>query len=341
MRVVYFDSREEDHKQLVAALPDFDVRVVLGSLNAETVAEAQDAEIICVFVESPITEELLAQLPQLKMIAARSAGVDHIDLAACERRGITVAHVPHYGETTVAEHTFALMLALSRKVFLADRRTERMNFDRAGLRGFDLRYKTLGVVGVGNIGKRVIEIANGFRMRVVAYDVTPDDALASELNFSYKESLAELLADSDIVSLHVPYLPKTHHLINEETIKQMKPGALLLNTARGALIDTQALLAALEEERLGGAGLDVLEGEFDTFDRIGFLSRGLHKRKDLETMLRNHLLAERPDVIITPHNAFNSREAVQRIFDTTVDNIVSFAKGSPINVVTDQKVTAA
>jgi len=244
-----------------------------------------------------------------------------------------VTNVPHYGERTVAEHTFALILALSRKIFQSYERTERMNFDREGLMGFDLSGKTLGVIGTGNIGRNVINIGLGFGMKVLAYDVSPDTAYATARGFSYAESVDELVHNSDVVTLHVPYLDSTHHLINKERLEHIKPGALLINTARGGLIDTAALLWALQEKKLAGAGLDVLEEEHDTYDRIEFLSQDTHQTEDLMTMVRNHVLVSRADVIITPHNAFNSEEAVSRIFDTSVENMLAYMKGAPLNVV--------
>ncbi len=332
MKLVFFDAHEDDAKQLTTALPDVET-VTVPETAHDQISQAADAEVISVFVTSEITADMLPKMPQLKLIVARSAGVDHIDVEACAKQGVVVSNVPHYGERTVAEHAFALILALSRKIFQSYERTEKMNFDREGLMGFDLSGKTLGVVGTGNIGRNVVTIGLGFGMKVLAYDVSPDQELASELGFTYADTLEELLAASDVVTLHVPYLESTHHLINKERLEQIKPGALLVNTARGGLIDTEALLWALQEKKLGGAGLDVLEEEHDTYDRIEFLSQDTHQTDDLMTMLRNHVLVARSDVIITPHNAFNSIEAVQRIFDTSVANVSSYMDGNPENVV--------
>lgn len=333
MKIFYFDAQPNDAAALHAALPDHDVTVIAEPLKEETVAQASTADIVSVFVTSQVNASVIAQLPHVKLITARSAGYDHIDMATCQTHNITVANVPHYGETTVAEHTFALILALSRKIFQSYERTEKMNFDRTGLQGFDLNGKTIGVVGTGNIGRNVIDIALGFKMRVIAHDVHPDAAAAADRGFTYMGSLEGLLSQSDVVTLHVPYLKETHHLINKTTIKQIKKGALLINTARGALIDTEALLWAFEAGIVAGAGLDVLEEEHDAFDRIEFLSKNKADLNEMATLLRNHLLVSRDDVIITPHNAFNSNEAVQRIFDTTLDNIRTFTLGQPSNVV--------
>lgn len=332
MKLVFFDAHRDDEARLQAALPDVTVVAVPESVQT-AVAKAVDADIIAVFVDSEVTAEVLEQLPALKMIVARSAGIDHIVMDICRQRGIVVTNVPHYGERTVAEHTFALILALSRKIFQSYERTERMDFNREGLMGFDLHGKTLGVIGTGNIGRNVITIGKGFGMEVVAYDTKPDEACAQKLGFGYTQTVEELLQQSDVVTLHVPYLPSTHHLITKDRLAVIKRGALLINTARGGLIDTEALLWALQTELVAGAGLDVLEEEHDTYDRIEFLSQDTHQAQDLIVMLRNHVLVSRPDVIITPHNAFNSAEAVQLIFDTTIDNIKSFIHSEPINVV--------
>ena len=326
MNIVYFDALPGDKESLTAAFDGLHVslEVVPEKLSDKNVALASGAEIISVFVSSPLTAELLNAMPALKMIAARSAGIDHIDKATCEARGIAIKNVPHYGERTVAEHAFALILALSRKIFQSYERTEKMSFDRSGLQGFDLYQKTIGIIGTGNIGANVISIAKGFGMNVIAYDVTPNQDLAKQAGFTYIDSLEKLLAQSDIITLHVPYVKATHHLINAENIKQVKKGAIIVNTARGGLIDTKALLWALESGLIAGAGLDVLEEEKDAFDRIDFLNHGQPKYDELMTLLNNHLLVSRNDVIITPHNAYNSTEAVQRIFDTTIENIKSY-----------------
>lgn len=333
MTIAYFDAEPGDLEKLRAVFPSARLTVVPDPLKEDTAAAAQDAEILSVFVRSRVTKTVLDEMPNLKMIAVRSTGFDHIDLAECERRGIVVANVPVYGDNTVAEHAFALILALSRKIFQSYERTERMNFDRTGLQGFDLFGRTLGVVGTGNIGKHAIRIGRGFSMNVIAHDVKPDLQLAGELGFSYTASLDELLGKSDVVTLHVPYNPATHHFINRENIQTMKRGAILVNTARGGLVDTAALLWALEEGILSGVGLDVLEEENDTYEEIELLSKEFPPNKDIATILRNHILVARDNVIITPHNAFNSVEAVQRIFDTTTGNIRSFLDGKPTNAV--------
>lgn len=333
MRLIYFEASREEIERVKAELPAIEVLVLTGTLedNLEAVAEA---EAVSVFVESMVGKEQLDAMPQLKFISTRSTGFDHIDLEECKRRGIVVSSVPTYGDNTVAEHAFALILALSRKIFQSYERTEKMVFDRLGLEGFDLLGKTLGVIGCGNIGRYAVRIGRGFGMRVLVYDVHPNEEFAQETGCIFTKDLEELLAGSDVITIHVPYiLGKTHHLINKENIKKVKQGAILVNTSRGSIVDTEALLWGLEEGLLSGAGLDVLEEENDTMDHISLLSKGFSKDQDIATLLRNHILVDRDDVIITPHNAFNSREARERIFQTTLENIKGYTAGKPTNVV--------
>jgi D-lactate dehydrogenase len=288
-------------------------------------------EIASVFIYSSLNAETLRRMPKLKMIATRSTGYDHIDLRGCRKRGIVVSNVPFYGENTVAEHTFALILALSRKVHQAYFRTIRGDFSFDGLEGFDLKDKTIGIIGTGHIGIHAARIARGFGMRVIAFDVKPNTFLAETLGFAYVP-FDELLGASDIISLHAPYNTKTHHLIHKNNIRKIKRGALLINTARGALVETEALTLALDQGILSGAGLDVLEGEELIKEERQILSKEFSAER-LKTLVQNHILLNRENVVITPHIAFNSREAFLRIFETTVDNIEAYLTGHPKNVV--------
>ncbi len=288
-------------------------------------------DVLSVFIYSRITDEVLPHFPQLRLIATRSTGYDHIDVAACARRGITVCNVPTYGENTVAEHTFALIFSLSRNVHKAYVRTVSGKFNFDGLCGFDLRGKTLGVIGTGNIGLHVIKITKGIGMRVLAYDVVQKSFLSEVLSYDYAP-FEQVLSESDIVTLHVPYNESTHHLVNKENIVKIKKGALLINTSRGGLVDTEALLFALEKGILSGAGLDVLEGEDLIREEQEILSKTFSEKK-LKTLVQNHVLMKRDDVVITPHIGFYSEEALQRILNVTMDNIKSFLDGKPKNVV--------
>jgi D-lactate dehydrogenase len=290
--------------------------------------------VVSPFIYSQIDTSALEAMPELQLVVTRSTGYDHIDLEACRARGITVANVPEYGSQTVAEHSFALILALSRKIikaYRAMRDAEARPEAARELRGFDLRGKTLGVVGAGNIGLHVIRMAKSFGMRVLVFDMQHRQTLADLLEFEYTD-LDTLLRDSDIVSLHCPANAATRHMINREALAKMKRGAILVNTARGELVDTAALLEALQSGQLGGAGLDVFEGEALVREEAQILSRS-YDREQLENAIHAHQLLKRDDVIVTPHNAFNSREAVERILDTTLENIQAFLAGRKQNVV--------
>lgn len=291
----------------------------------------KDADLFSVFVYSQVTADRIKSAKHLKLIATRSTGFDHIDRASCQKRGIPVANVPFYGENTVAEHTFALMLSLSRKVHQAYHRTIRGDFSFEGLQGFDLQGKTLGIIGTGHIGLHTIRIAKGFGMNVIAYDVVKNGFMAETLGFRYV-TLEILLAHSDIITLHAPYNAHTHHLINRTNIQKIKRGALLINTARGGLIETEALALALDQGILAGAGLDVLEGEELIKEERQILSQDFPADR-LKTLVQNHFLLNRENVVITPHIAFNSKEAFMRILETTVKNIEAFLAGKPENVV--------
>ncbi len=298
-------------------------------LDEKNVASAKEAEALVIFIYSNITKEILDALPALKFVATMSTGFDHIDIEECKKRNIVVSTVPTYGENTVAEHAFALIFALSRRLIESVERVKSGNFSPTGLTGFDLFGKTIGVVGVGNIGIHAIRIAKGVGMEVLAYKRTPDPKLATDLGFRFVE-MDQLLAESDIITLHVPYTPQTHHLINADAFAKMKDGVVIINTARGALIDTEALVAAIQSGKVAAAGLDVLEEEPMLREEHELLHKDF-QIQDLKTVLADHMLLNNPKVVITPHNAFNSVEALQRILNTTSDNILGFLAGTPKN----------
>lgn len=333
MKAVFFETVPWERRFLAQALKPAKLKIqyVPEPLTEQSLALAKDAEIISVFIYSRLTRPLIAKLKKARLIATRSTGFDHIDLQACRARKIQVSNVPSYGENTVAEHTFALILALSRNLHRAYVRTVRGDFSLEGLQGFDLKGKTLGVVGAGKIGLHVIKMAKGFGMKALAYDVHRNPFLSEVLDFEYA-GLPELLRRSDIVSLHLPYSPESHHLLDKKTFRLMKRGALLINTARGGLVDTAALVWALDQGIVGGAGLDVLEGEEMVKEDRQLLEKDFSKEK-LVTLLKNHILLHRENVVITPHIAFDSREALQRILETTAGNILHFLRDTPANLV--------
>jgi D-lactate dehydrogenase len=330
MKIAFFEVNdwEEEHLRKQKNLK---ITYFRSELTEETAKQAAGFDVVSVFIYSHLSPAVLKRLPKLKMIATRSTGYDHIHLPSCKRRGIVVSNVPAYGENTVAEHTFALILALSRNVHKAYVRTTRGDFSLEGLQGFDLKGKTLGVVGAGHIGMHVIRMARGFGMNVLAFDVRPNPFHEEVLGFRYV-SLEELLGSSDIITLHAPYSEKTHHLIGRHNIGRMKKGAILINTSRGGLVETDALIEALDKGILAGAGLDVLEGEDLVKEDRQLLSTHFPLKR-LETLLKNHILLHRENVVITPHIAFYSQEALERVLDTTVSNIQSFIRGTPADVV--------
>ena len=291
-----------------------------------------DAQVLSPFIYSDLDADMLRRFPALELVVTRSTGFDHIDTEYCRDNGIMVCNVPTYGDNTVAEHVFGLLLAISHRLPEAVDRTRRGDFSQQGLRGFDLRGKTLGVVGTGAIGRYVIEIARGFRMRVLAYDVRQDEELEITLGFRYC-SLDEVLARSDIITLHVPYNEHTHHLLDDAAFQKMKQGVVIINTARGGLIDIRALVRGLADGKVSAAGLDVLPEEPTIREEAELLHSIFREEHDLAALLADHILLRLRNVIITPHSAFNTQEAIERILHTTVENIVAYEQGKPQNVV--------
>ncbi len=332
MKIAAFELEKWEEKYLREKLgPVIELSVFDHALKPEDLAQITDAEGLVVFIYSPITKEVIDKLPNLKFIATMSTGYDHIDLEAAKARGIIVSNVSGYGEITVAEHTFALLLAISHRIVESYERVKTGYFSPEGLMGFDLSGKTLGVLGVGSIGAHVIEIAHGFNMNVLGYKRSPDPELEKKLNFKIVD-LSTLYSQSDVLSLHVPYTKETHHIINEDTLSYMKQGAVLINTARGALVDTTAVIKFLENGKLRGVGLDVCENEPMLREEKQILSKEFNK-EDLLCLLEEKMLLNYKNVVITPHNAFHSYEALELILTTTVDNILGFVSSSPQNVV--------
>ncbi|MBI4119003.1 MAG: hydroxyacid dehydrogenase [Parcubacteria group bacterium] len=333
MKAAFFEATDKEKEYISSNLPETENFFVAEKINKDNAATVREAEIISVFVGHDVTAGVMDALPNLRLIATRSTGFDHIDLEHARAKNIAVANVPAYGSRTVAEFTFGLILTLSRKIFSARRQMlENEDFSMEKLEGFDLKGKTLGVVGTGRIGRNVIKIARAFEMNVLAADIKPDENFAAEAGFQYVP-LEELLKNSDIVSLHAPYLPETKHLINSGNIQLMKKGSYLINTARGELVETDALLKALTTGQLAGAGLDVLESERQLKEEAELLAYQPGQIKDFQTLSEDHILINMPQVIVTPHIAFCTREAREEIIKTTVENIKSFLAATPQNLV--------
>lgn len=334
-QIIFYEASETDKAQLTDGLRGTDHHwdFVTDPLTLET-ANAE-AEVVSVFVgHSHITSEVMDKMPKLKLIATRSTGFDHIDLAAAADRGITVVNVPSYGENTVAEHAFTLLLALARRLPETLEKTKEGIYSPTELSGFDLKGKVLGVVGMGRIGQHSARIGKGFGMDVVGFDVFEKPELAEEIGFRYAP-LKEVLETADVVTLHAPLVPENVHLMKSETFGQMKEGAILLNTARGELVDTHALIAALESGHLSGAGLDTIEGERFLSEEIEVNTVLDNKttKEALVNLAETETLLRMPNVIVTPHSAYNTVEAVGRINATTTDNIIKFWYGAVPNKV--------
>lgn len=343
MTIYLVETEDSERDFFEQALAEYEI-VFAGSL--EDVAE--DAEIVCVFLNEKVHDDFAAARPNLKFICTRSHSTDHLDLSALKAREIAVANVTSYSDTSVAEHTFALILALSRRlreVMAAAKAPTRFSYEET--RAFDLCGRTIGIIGMGHIGQRVASIAHAFQMKVIAYDVQTPEDIARTLQFDFVP-LDDLLARSDILSLHASLSPRTYHLLNRDTFSRCKRGAILINTARGALVDTIALRDALDSGQLGGAGLDVLQDERvlrDTASHIITDDIIKHLRSDalaseapdaervreLEELMLADAVLQRQNVVFTPHVAFNSEEAVLRRNQCTVENIQAYLAGRTHN----------
>lgn len=316
--VSVFDSKPYDRASLSGAGTDLKWRFLDFRLSPESASAARGSAVACVFVNDRLDRSCLKALADagVKMVAFRCAGFNNLDADAAKELGLTVTRVPAYSPYAVAEHVVALLLALNRKIHRAYNRVREMNFSIAGLEGFDLNGKTAGIVGTGKIGRIAAKILKGFGMRVLAFDLYPDPAWAKTVGVDYTD-IRTLAKESDVVSLHLPLTPESKHMVRAETLKMMKPGAILINVSRGKLIDTTALIDALKSGQLGGVGLDVYEEEEGVF--FEDLSGQILKDDELARLLTF------PNVIITAHQAFLTREALGEIARVTIENIRAFA----------------
>jgi len=333
MRVAVYSTRPYDREFLARANADHrhELRFLGVRLEAGTAAAAHGCSAVCAFVNDDLGASVLGALHAqgVRLVALRSAGFNHVDLAAAAALGIAVGRVPEYSPHAVAEHTVALILALNRKTHRAYARVREGNFSLDGLMGFDLHGRTVGLVGAGKIGRCFARIMLGFGCRVLATDQQADAECAA-LGVRYVE-LAELLATSDIVSLHCPLTPQTRHLIDARALAAMKPGAMLVNTSRGAVVDTRAVIRALKSGHLGSLGIDVYEEEADLFFRD--LS-GEVIRDDVFARLLTF-----PNVVVTAHQAFFTEDALTDIARTTLANLDTWvAEGRPLHPVSVERV---
>jgi D-lactate dehydrogenase len=328
MRMILFSSRQYDIDTFTEANAAFKYELHFheSHLEPDTAVLAKGYDVVCPFVNDCVDAATLERLHAggTRLIALRSAGFNHVDLAAAQRLGIGVVRVPAYSPYAVAEHAVGLILALNRKIPRAVARTREGDFSLHGLLGFDLHGKTVGVIGTGIIGRCFARIMAGFGMQVLAHDPGPPATELLALGGRYVP-LDTLLADSDIVSLHCPLLPSTYHLINSGALAKMKRGAMLINTGRGGLVESNALVGALKSGQLGHLGLDVYEEEGGIFFED-------HSNLPLQDDVLARLLMF-PNVIVTAHQAFFTREAMSEIAQTTLGNVEAWRDGTPRNVV--------
>lgn len=331
-KIVFYDVTETENKVFDSLKEQNDVVLIKECISEENIV--LDADIISVFVSSTVTKQLIDKMDNLKLIACRSTGFNNIDVPACKSKNISIVNVPTYGERTVAEYTFALMLALSRKILPSVQQTLQGTIDSSLIHGHDLFGKTIGIVGLGRIGKNVAKFAEAFGMKVVAFDPFAKADSLGDLNLSLVE-LEELLKLSDFVTLHAPLTEDNRHMFDAELFTQMKQGSIFINTARGELMITTDLIDSLQSGHLAGAGIDVLEGEnlVDLNEEELLLKKGRASKELLQEAVANNVLVKMPSAIVTAHNAYNTGEAIRRINTTTRVNIDAYLSGSVQNEV--------
>jgi len=320
MKIAFFELEGWEEPRLRKEFVGQDLFLTREALTAENARGVRDVEVASIFIGSRVDRAVLDELPNLKAIVTRSAGVDHIDVEACRERGISVYNVPDYGPDTIAEHTLMLILMLARRVKELELALRKPEFKPVEMRGWELKGKTIGVVGTGRIGSRVAKLALALGMRVLAYDVVRNEELERTHGVQYVD-LDTLLSSSDVITLHLPLTPQTRYLINRGNIRKVKRGALLVNTARGELVEVEALIEALDEGLLAGAALDVVEGEWvfsDAWRKA--MNRALNQEQHRKALLALKL-ASYPNVILTPHVAYNTWEAVERIWDAVIATV--------------------
>lgn len=325
MKVAVFDTHKFDRDALTQAnlLPAHDLRFIEARLTAATARLAEGCDCVCLFANDRADSRALDTLKSIgvRLVALRSAGFNHVDVPHAAKLGLCVVRVPEYSPYAVAEYAVGMLLSLNRKIHKAYNRTREMNFSLEGLVGFDLHGKTAGVVGTGRIGKVYAQIMRGFGCRVIALDAKPDLEWSSPLDILYVDK-ETVFRESDFVSLHVPLNTETHHLVDTDAIRLMKPRALLINTGRGALVDARALLQALKTHSIAGACLDVYEEEAGVF---------FHDLS--ESGIDDDLLARLltfPNVLLTSHQAFLTHEALTNIAETTISSITKFENGESL-----------
>ena len=329
MKIVYFDVESYEEEFLKNANMDkYDYYLVNDSLNdlAPIKQEYADADVISVFTTSRVNKKVLEQFKNLKLIALRSVGFNHIDLEYCREHNISVVNSPNYGNITVAEFALALLLDVCRKVTVSYSEYKNSRVSPSNLIGTELNGKTVGIVGLGAIGSAFAQIAYGLSMNIIAFDKYEKDEMKEKFGVKYVD-FETLLRESDFISIHAPLTKDNYHMFNESAFKKMKNSAILINTARGEHIETQALYNAIVSKEIAGAGLDVLESEETISDPDYLVDISRLNESTLKQTILNTRLQQLPNVIITPHIAYNTKEAINRILETVMSNIDSFAQG--------------
>lgn len=322
-QIAFFDAKPYDIEFFnTANIPyRFEIKYLNSRLNLDTCSLAKGCEVICIFINDRVTAPLIEQLVKqgVRLIALRSTGYNHVDLKAAFQK-ITVVRVPSYSPYSVAEFAVGMMLSLNRKIHLAHARIQANNFNIDGLLGFDMHGKTAGVIGVGNIGQTVIKILKGFGMKVQAFDIIPEQVKQADCIFA---DLNTLYSTSDILTLHCPLTPDNMHMIDKNAMVKMKDGMMIINTARGGLINTADLIQGLESGKIGAAGLDVFE------DEENYIYRDLSEQQIVDTQLTR--LRTFSNVLMTSHQGFFTQEALREIAATTLANVAAFLEGKPLD----------
>lgn len=332
MNIAFFSSKSYDRSYFNKQIKNSPHKITYfeDQLTAKTATLVKGFTAVCVFVNNTVDEPLLEKISEfgVKAVALRSAGFNHVDIEAAEKHGIQVFRVPAYSPEAVAEHTVALILTLNRKTHKAYNRVRENNFSLDGLTGFNLHGKTVGVIGTGTIGTALCRILNGFGCNLIAFDPNENEDV-KELSGEYVK-LDELFRRSDIISLHCPLIPQTRHMINSESVEKMKKGVMLINTSRGALIDTQAVIDGLKKRQIGFLGIDVYEQEDNLF--FEDLSEEVIQDDEIARLLGF------PNTLITGHQAFLTAEALEQITETTLQNLTDYENGKDVeNEVTSKK----
>ena len=328
-KILFFDVAEYEVEFLKEACEGkFEYQLIKESLNGlfEISKEQEDAQIISCFTTSRIPNDILEKFKSLELIALRSVGFNHIDIDYCKKNNIYVENTPNYGNMTVAEFALGLLLDVARKVTYSANNLKNSIVDAKCTIGTEIFGKTIGIVGLGAIGSEMARLAHGIGLKILGYDLKENEELKEKYDVQYTD-FETLIRNSDFISLHSPLTKENYHLFNKETFELMKPTAFIINTARGELIDTQALYNALIENRIAGAGLDVLESEDTLVDIEYLVDIGRMSPQALQKTVLNNRLMKLDNVIITPHIAYDTNEAINRILNTAISNINAFVEG--------------